>query len=77
MKKIKVFSIVIALGAIALVSCKKDRVCECKIYVNGSSFGDPQKTTLNDVSKRTAKDACITRKATENGIEMKIECELK
>jgi len=68
---------VIALGAIALVSCKKDRVCECKVYVGGTAFGDAEKVTFTDATKRTAKDACVTKKATENGVEYKLECELK
>ena len=71
MKKISILS-VIAIAAIAFVSCKKDRVCECS---NGSTV---QKTTLNDVSKRTAKDACTSQTFDAgNGRQIKVDCKLK
>ena len=71
MKKLFALSSVIALAAVLMVSCKKDRVCEC------SYSGQTEKVTLTDATKRQAKDACITRSYDFNGTSMKIECELK
>ncbi len=71
MKKLNILSI-IAITAIALVSCKKDRVCECSV---GSQV---YKTTYNETTKRTAKDACVSYTMDfGQGSAVKIECKLK
>ena len=71
MKKLFALSSVIALAAVLLVSCKKDRVCEC------TYGGQTDKVTLTDATKRQAKDACITRSYDFSGTTIKIECKLK
>ena len=72
MKKLNILSI-IAITAIALVSCKKDRVCECSV---GSQVIN--KITLNETTKRTAKDACVSYTVDfGQGSAVKIECKLK
>lgn len=78
-KNIIALSALIVLG---LASCKKDRVCECT-----SSSNEPGTTTstdtytLLDVSKGTAKKACVvsTNTYTSNGTTYtdKYECKLK
>jgi hypothetical protein len=71
MKKLFALSSVIALAAVLLVSCKKDRVCEC------TYGGQTDKVTLTDATKRQAKDACITRSYDFSGTTVKVECKLK
>jgi len=72
MKRIFRFSAAIALVSIMLIACKKDRVCECTY--NGTVY----KRTLNDATKRQAKDACTSMTIDNgNGTSSKIECELK
>lgn len=39
-----------------LCSCKKDYVCECTLNPGGFT----QKITIKGVSKKTAKDACVS-----------------
>ena len=71
MKKLFALSSVIAVAAVLLVSCKKERVCEC-------TYGtQTDKVTMLDVTKRQAKDACITRSYDYNGTSIKVECKLK
>lgn len=71
MKKVLLFSFVVLAGSL-LVSCKKDRVCECKY--GGQSY----EVTYLDASKRQAKDACISQKQDiGGGTVVEIECELK
>ncbi|MEN9346002.1 MAG: hypothetical protein RLZZ60_1471 [Bacteroidota bacterium] len=71
MKKLFALSSVIALAAVLLVSCKKDRVCEC------TYGGQTDKVTLTDATKRQAKDVCITRSYDFSGTTVKVECKLK
>ncbi len=72
MKKLMLFSAVAVAVAFTLQSCKKDRVCECTFA------GTTEKTTLNDATKRQAKDVCISRSYDMgNGQSVKVECELK
>lgn len=71
MKKILFSSTVIAFAAVLLVSCKKDRVCEC------TNNGQAEKVTFNDATKRQAKDACTSFSYDFGGTIIKYECELK
>lgn len=79
MKNYKIFSLIAIAGTIFLVSCKKDRVCECTTTVTfmGISETETSKTTFTDASKRTAKDACVSRKIEEDGFSGKADCKLK
>jgi major membrane immunogen (membrane-anchored lipoprotein) len=71
MKKVYLFSI-LALSAAFIVSCKKDRVCECTVD------GEAYKVTLNDATKRQAKDFCTSQTIDiGNGQSIKAVCELK
>ena len=63
---------IIAVGTLSLVSCKKDRECEC-IYP--SSY--IEKTTFNDATKMQAKANCVSFTKEEDGKVYKITCELK
>ncbi|MEZ4804028.1 MAG: hypothetical protein R2852_00685 [Bacteroidia bacterium] len=73
MKKLVLISLSVAFFSVLLVSCKKDRVCECT-YPGGSA----EKVTFNDATKRQAKDACVSQSYdVGNGTTVKIECELK
>lgn len=68
----KSFFIISLISIFSLVACKKDRVCECT--VNGTT----DKVTMNDATKRQAKDACVsTTYELGNGNSVKIECKLK
>lgn len=68
----KLLFLVVAIGCISFVACKKDRVCECTY---GSTS---RKITFTDATKRQAKDACISRSYDNgNGTSTKYECELK
>jgi hypothetical protein len=72
MKRILLSTSVIAVAAVLLVSCKKDRVCECTVG------GSVNKRTFNDAGKRQAKDACTSfTYGNANGTSTKVECELK
>lgn len=72
MKKLVLFSALVLASAFSLQSCKKDRVCECTV----SSL--TYKVTLNDATKRQAKDACVSRQTDNgNGTTTKVDCKLK
>lgn len=80
MKKIILSAATIAM--LALVSCSKDRVCECKYTsTDPSETAYTEKYTLVDVSKKTAKADCFsaTQDYTNNGTTYKYSrtCELK
>ena len=77
-KNIIALSALIILG---LASCKKDRNCECK-YTDTfpGSTAVTETYTLIDVSKGTAKKACIDMKSTYGTgttYTETIDCELK
>ena len=68
----KIVLLVMVIGFLSMVACKKDRACECK--VGKTVF----KIELNDVGKRQAKDACISQTYYHpDGTIDKYECELK
>ncbi len=72
MKKYITLSIIAFVSTFFLFSCKKDRVCEC------TSGSQTSKITFNDVSKRNAKDACVSRSFdVGNGQSIKFDCKLK
>lgn len=71
MKKVLFSSALIAFASVLLVSCKKDRVCEC------TNNGQVEKVTYNDATKRQAKDACTSYSVEFGGQTYKVECELK
>ena len=72
MKNLKSLIIISALGAISLVSCKKDRVCEC------TTGGNVDKVTYTDATKRQGKANCVsTTTDNGNGTSVKTVCELK
>ena len=79
MKYLKKISFIAFAGTLFLASCKKDRVCECTSSVTFGSItqSNTSKTTITDASKRTAKDACISKKAEENGYTYNLDCKLK
>lgn len=58
MKKTKIFT-GLSAALVFLVSCKKDRVCECT--TNTGSTNLVEKYTLIKVTKKQAKDICTTR----------------
>ena len=67
------------VGAIALISCKKDRVCECTENVGGGTTYTSS-VTLTDVTKSAAKANCVTTKSYSNdgvAIEYSKTCNLK
>jgi hypothetical protein len=71
MKKLSILSIV-AVAAISLASCKKDRVCECSVG------GSVDKVTYNDATKRQGKANCVSyTEENFNGTSTKVECKLK
>lgn len=82
MKKIFLLLSVVALTA---TSCKKDRTCVCTTTndaptVAGYSSTSTTETTMNKVSKRSAKDACVkTTRATTSGVIITTteDCKLK
>jgi hypothetical protein len=58
----------VAVVGLALASCAKDRTCSCTTtYVDGTTgittVGLPNTTTLYEVSKKNAKNLCLS---TEN-----------
>ncbi len=67
MKKI----LIIAIACLAFVSCKKDRVCSCKVvYTTTTPAGSHDvvsdyDVTLKKTSLKTASNACIHTKQTE------------
>jgi hypothetical protein len=78
MKKLSLLTI-IAMAAIALVSCKKERICNCTTTFSsgGVSTSSAATVTLIDATKRQAKDACISRKMTDGGDTYTQDCKLK
>jgi len=67
MKKVLLIA---AVASLAMVSCKKDRTCECtsSSTIPGST-SETTKYTVYDVSKGTAKRACVktTQEFTSGG----------
>ncbi len=81
-----------AVASLVIVACKKDRVCSCKTYTTYNGAGatsTDQETTLKDVSRKTAFNACIHSKQTYTTsaftgtvsstvtVDRDINCELK
>ena len=75
MKKSILFSL-IAVGTLSLVSCKKDRVCECT-YPSSGGPSNIDKTTYNDATKRQAEANCVSYTVEDGGQIYKVTCELK
>ena len=75
--------LVVAIAGLAMASCKKDRICSCTVtssYTAGSTTINTttnDETTFKEVSKRTAKSACISRKASDSNSSYSAVCELK
>ena len=70
--------IILFLGAITLVACKKDRTCECEI----TSLGQKYETELEykKVTRRFMKvnaDCVSYEYESSNGTETEVECEIK
>jgi hypothetical protein len=78
----KSFILTASVLALALMSCKKDRVCECTDSSNEPGYTSTTNSyTLLEVSKGTAKKACITWEDTYTSggstYTNKYECKLK
>jgi len=76
--------LIVAVAGLAMVACKKDRVCSCKYYetTNGANaYSSDYSVTYNDVSRKTAFNACVHSKQTVTTgtvvVETDINCELK
>lgn len=76
MKKLKLLTTA-GLIAMAIVSCKKDRTCECTTTSGGVSYTIP--VTLVKVTKKQAKDICVSRTDYDsNGqVSSTTDCKLK
>jgi len=79
MRKIITIPSVIALMMAMNTSCKKDRVCECTLTSPGSSQGIIVDVTLEQTTKRQAKDACVSRVYydSQGNIDYQEDCKLK
>jgi hypothetical protein len=73
MKKTVLTLTVIAFTGLALISCKKDRVCECV----ESPGNDTWKTTLKNVSKRQAKANCYDYEYEIMSTKVMVDCTIK
>jgi len=84
--------LIVAVAGLAMVACKKDRVCSCKDYTttNGANaVSQDYSYTMVDVSRRTAFNNCIHSKqtyttsivsgttVTTGTVENDLNCELK
>ena len=72
--------IIIGIVALSTVSCKKDRVCECTTTTTvPGSASETDSFTLLDVSKGTAKRACVktTRTIGTTSYTATTDCKLK
>ncbi len=76
MKKLKLL-VMAGIVAATAVSCKKDRNCECTTTASG--FSGTSTVTLIKVTKRQAKDICVsTTEYDSNGQQTsKTDCKLK
>lgn len=73
MKKTLFSLSLIAFASVLMVSCKKDRVCECT-----DTDGTVYKTTLLDAGKQQAKDYCTSQTIEFSGqVINKVTCEVK
>jgi len=73
MKKTLFSLTLIAFASVLMVSCKKDRVCECT-----DGDGEVTRVTLNDATKRQGKDYCTSQTLEYSGqVIYKEKCELK
>lgn len=68
MKKLLLFAVV--LGAVSFTSCKKDYDCTCT--ASGAGVSTSSTTTLKDLTKSEAEDACNSE-TTVFGITTKCE----
>ena len=71
------YLMILFLGTITLVACKKDRVCECTTTApNGTSVTDTDNTTYKKVTKRWMKNVrgCVS---SEDPDGTKEDCEIK
>ena len=77
MKKLIIMSL--GLMALSLISCKKDRDCECTTTTTTvlGNASETETVTLVDVSKGTAKRACVSSTSTNPNYTVKSECKLK
>ena len=57
-------AVILVATAAALVSCKKDRVCECTIQQEGSADKYTYSRTMVDAGYKTAFYACVHTKET-------------
>ena len=74
MKKLIILSVLPFL--MALASCKKDFNCSCITTTNGVA-GQPVKTSLVYVTKKTAKANCVNSSGTDaNGNSYTKDCQL-
>jgi hypothetical protein len=74
--KIKYITLLFVV-AIAITSCKKDRVCECTTTsTDGISVTDTDNTTYKKVTKRWMRnhEGCVSKEYS-NGT--KVDCEIK
>lgn len=76
MKKLKLLTTT-GLIAMAIISCKKDRVCECTTTSGG--FSATGSVTLKNVTKKQAKDICVSGVSYDsNGqVTTTTDCKLK
>lgn len=80
MKKLKLLPLALAgVLSIGITSCKKDRTCECtETYPQGGGAFTAN-VTLIKVTKRQAKDICVSRTDYDNNgqITSTTDCKLK
>lgn len=76
MKKTKLIASV-GLAAVALMSCKKDRTCECTVSSGG--FSITASYDLLKVTKEQAKDICVSKVYYDNqgNVDHTQDCKLK
>ena len=73
------YLMILFLGAITLVACKKDRTCECEIKSDGSTY-DYESDEYKKVTKRFMRihASCVSYESEDSdGDKYEVECEIK
>jgi len=68
--------LVVAIAALSMASCKKDRVCTCTETASSGGDSETSVTTIVKSTKAEAKANCVSTKVTDGGVVYTSTCKL-